>query len=83
MTGSSTTNRKGRHITLLCMRVDRGYTITCAYYNPGSATRAMNNRNKDLLEKHMKECSRKGLDWEKYWNGDVYFTKRIPMRDYE
>lgn len=84
MTGLSTTKDHGfcRDITLLCRRVDKGYVIECAYVRALGATIAAKHRNADLLKKHQKECNSKGLNWEKYWAGDPYFTKKVKVRDY-
>jgi hypothetical protein len=84
MTGKSTVNDNQfkRHITLLCKRLDKGYTIECAYVKSRTANMAANGRNREALRLHIKYCEKRGLDWEKYWKGDPYFTKSISIRDY-
>lgn len=43
---------------------------------------AANGRNREALRLHIKYCEKRGLDWEKYWKGEPYFTKSISIRDY-
>ena len=84
MTGKSTVKEHPfrRNVTLLCRRVEKGYVIECAYISARSAGISAANRNKEALRLHVKDCEKRGLDWDKHWKGEIWFTKKVSVRDY-